>query len=49
MNPKLMWGDVRKKIKNVWENLLQTAIEQIFVYKNKVLIAKTCSAVYFFL
>ena len=34
---------------NIWEPLLETALEQIFVYKNKVIIAKTCKAVYFFI
>lgn len=38
-----------RKHLNVWESLLDNAIEQIFVYKEKVLIVKTCKSINFFI
>ena len=43
-----LWKNVRQRL-SIWEQLLDSAIEQIFIYKNKVLIVKTCKAVMFFI
>ena len=42
------WSTIRQKL-DIWEQLVDRAIEQIIVYKNKILIVKTCKDVQFFI